>query len=429
MDTSRRQTRNAKLYRGADTWRRGHALAFELSSELAGRSQQSGPTMNQRSIAIVTSIHSDFDSRIWKHARGLVRAGYDVNFICPWKIKSGSQYEGVHFHTFERVTHRGLRPFQIPRRMMAKLVPILRRVQLVHFHDIDILPWMTLLSFLKPVVYDVHENYPEEMLVREWIPKPFRRVLHFGVYWVQLFCSLKIRNVVLVAPSYDSGFTSNYLRRIYFRNLATVELMKHVAPDYLTRSPGVIFTGSQYVNNGTLLLLNIAEICKRSAPDLPFYLTDRFEDLAFRARVVESIEARQLTNIHFLPNVKPHELMPVLNRATVAVSPSLRVPQQIKGFHTKLYEYMAAGLPMVASELPHESELIGKNNCGILARPEDPESFAAAILELAHNRERAFELGKNGQTAFHNYYSWESELPKLLDFYDHILEHQTDLSR
>jgi len=368
----------------------GAGWAVEGIQESNPRSEYRSETMNQRRVAIVTSIHPDFDSRVWKHAKGLARAGYDVNFVCPWKIKSGSQYDGVNFHTFERVTSRGLRPFQIPGRVLDKLLPLLKQVQLVHFHDIDILPWMTLLSFFKPVVYDVHENYPEEMMVREWIPKPFRHVLRFGVYWVQLICSMKIRNVVLVAPSYDSGFTSDYLRRIYFRNLATLELTKHVAPDYLTRPPAVIFTGSQYPNNGSLLYLDIAEICKRSDPELPFYVTDRFASSAFRARVLGMIEQRQLTNIRLLPNVKPHELMRMLNRATVAVSPSLRVPQQIKGFHTKLYEYMAAGLPVVASDLPHESELITKSNCGILALPEEPASFAEAILKLAHDRRHAF---------------------------------------
>jgi glycosyltransferase involved in cell wall biosynthesis len=377
--------------------------------------------MKPRSIAIVTSIHPDFDSRIWKHAKGLARAGYEVNFICPWTVESGTTYDGVRFHTFKRATDRVLRSLQIPRRILARLLPLLGQVQLVHFHDIDILPWMTFLSFFKPVVYDVHENYPEEMMVREWIPKPFRHLLRIGVYWVQLACSMKIRNVVLVAPSYDAGFTSEYFRRIYFRNLATLELMKDVADDYLTRPAAIIFTGSQYQNNGTLLYLEIAALCKQSAPDLPFYVTDRFASGAFKSRVLELIGKKQLTNVHFLPNVKPHELMPILNRATIAVSPSLRVPQQVKGFHTKLYEYMAAGLPIVASDLPHETELIGRNNCGILARPEEPESFASAILRLVKDRDFAYQLGMNGQSSFANYYSWESELPKLLTFYDHIL--------
>jgi glycosyltransferase involved in cell wall biosynthesis len=378
--------------------------------------------MNRRSVAIVTSIHPDFDSRVWKHAKGLARAGYDVHFVCPWKVENGATVDGVRFHTFTRVTNRALRSFQIPSRILARLLPILGQVQLVHFHDLDILPWMMLLSFFKPVVYDVHENYPEEMMVRDWIPRPFRHLLRFGVYWIQLVCSMKIRNIVLVAPSYDSGFTSPYLRRIYFRNLATLDLVKDVAPDYLERPPAVIFTGSQYENNGSLLYLEIAAICKQSAPELPFYVTDRFASAAFKNRVLAIIEQKQLTNIQFLPNVKPHELMHTMNRATIAVSPSLRVPQQVKGFHTKLYEYMAAGLPMVASDLPHESELIGKNNCGILARPEEPESFAAAILRLARDPGLAFQMGQNGQTAFKNNYSWETELPKLLDFYDRILE-------
>lgn len=348
--------------------------------------------------------------------------GYEVYLVCPWKLKTGEVRDGVHFHTFEPVPSRALRLFLIPGRVLRSLLPILGLVQLVHFHDIDLLPWMALLSFVKPVVYDVHENYPEEMLVRDWIPKPLRRILRFTVYWGQFILGMKIRNIVLVAPSNEHGFTNRYFRKTYFRNFATLDLLEGVAPDYLSRPSAVIFTGSQYVNNGTLLYLDIAECCKNVLPNVPFYMTDRFGHQAFRQQVLDSIKERKLDNVEFLPNVKPHHLMQMMNRATIAVSPSLRVPQQIKGFHTKLYEYMAASLPVVASDLPHEVQLIGGNSSGILAQPENPKSFADAIIALVNDREHAFNLGQKGQNAFREKYSWESELPQLLAFYNGILE-------
>lgn len=379
-------------------------------------------TMKKRSISIVTSIHPDFDSRIWKHAKGLAGAGYEVHFVCPWKVPSGEVREGVFFHTFKRVTNRSLRPFQIPVRILGTLLPLLSCVQLVHFHDIDILPWMAMLSFAKPTVYDVHENYPEEMMVKDWIPNSLRHLLRFGVYWVQFMFSMKIRNIVLVAPSYNSGFTSRHFRKVYFRNFATLELLEGVAHDYLLRRPAVVFTGSQYINNGTLLYLDIAELCKDLIPEVPFYMTDRFGNQAFRQEVLDAIKRRKLTNVEFVPNVKPQDLMEVMNRATIAVSPSLRVPQQINGFHGKLYEYLAASLPIVASDLPHETQLIGGNSCGILAQPENPQSFVDGIVKLARDREYAIKLGQNGQNAFRERFSWEAELPGLLKFYDQILD-------
>jgi glycosyltransferase involved in cell wall biosynthesis len=210
--------------------------------------------------------------------------------------------------------------------------------------------------------------------------------------------------------------------RYIFANLATLDLLEDVALDHRVRPQAVIFTGSQYVNNGTLLYLDIAELCKNEIPWVKFYLTDfSFASPAFRQQVLDSIKSRELTNIELLSNVKPHELMHLLNRATIAISPTLRVPQQIKGFHLKLYEYLAASLPIVASDLPHEVALIASNQCGILAQPENPQSFANAIVKLVRNREFACRLGKNGQNAFKEKYPWESELPKLLECYDRIL--------
>jgi glycosyltransferase involved in cell wall biosynthesis len=112
--------------------------------------------------------------------------------------------------------------------------------------------------------------------------------------------------------------------------------------------------------------------------------------------------------------------MSLLNEATIAISPNLRVPTQEKGIHTKLFEYMAAGLPIVASDLPNQIEYVGGANAGLLARPEEPETFVEALAELVSDRPHAHKLGLNGQRAFLERYCWETQMPSLIAFYNAI---------
>ena len=314
-------------------------------------------------VAIVTSIHPDFDSRIWKHAKSLAARGHAVHLVCPWNV-ARETISGVQLHPFPRVLSRRMRPLQIPVRLMRQLMPLLREVDLVHFHDIDILPWMSLLSAFKPVVYDIHENYAEEMRVRDWIPSGLRTLLAFAVRWGQIAFAWPVRNVVLVTRAQEPDFSSKRFRRFYLMNYASLEFSKGTEDDYSVRKDAVIFSGSQHVSNGSLLLLDIAERMQRRHPGLSFYTVDRFASLQFRTHVLAEIARRELRNVELLPNLKPHELITTLNRATIAISPNLRVPQQIHGVHTKLFEYMAAGLPVVASDLPHQVEVIGGNQAG-----------------------------------------------------------------
>jgi glycosyltransferase involved in cell wall biosynthesis len=114
--------------------------------------------------------------------------------------------------------------------------------------------------------------------------------------------------------------------------------------------------------------------------------------------------------------------MTVLNRGTIGISPNLRTANQEKAIPTKLFEYMAAGLPIVTSNLPNQIRIIDEARAGLLAQPEDPASFAAAIRELVRDPSLARQLGSNGQRAFRECYSWDSQMPALLDFYRAAVE-------
>lgn len=368
-------------------------------------------------VAIVTSIHPDFDARIWKYAKCLAARGHAVHLVCPWKVADNDTLSGVRFHTFARVLSGKARLLQLPARILRKLIPIFCEIDLVHFHDIDLLPWMSLLSMAKPVIYDVHENYPEEMLVRDWFPLSVRNLLAGVVRWGQFGLAWPITNVVLVTPAQERDFGRACFNPLHIKNFASIELLEGVEDNYCSRTAAVVFTGSHHENNGSLLLLEIAERIQTRRPGLRFYTTDRFASAQFRPRMLAEIERRRLRNLVFVPYVKSDELMGVLNRATIAISPNLRVWQQIHGIHTKLFEYMAAGLPVIASDLPYQVEVVAGNQAGLLAQPEDAESFVAAIERLVDDPAYAEDLGRHGQRAFRAQYCWEKQMETLERYY------------
>lgn len=379
------------------------------------------PTTHTFRIAIVTSIHADFDARLWKYAKVLRHLGHEVHMVCPWAVQAG-EMEGVIFHPFDRVVRRWARPFQVPWRLGQALLPLLPRVDVVHFHDIDILPWMTLIALIKPVIYDVHENYPEEILSRQRIPRILRRALSTAVRWMQIGCGAVIRNIILVADSQHKDLVGPTLHKTMVMNYATVELLRDVTQDYMTRPEALIFLGSQHENNGSMLLVEIADRLRERLPGMKIYAIDRFADPAYRQKLLDKVTHRGLQdNYVLLPNVKPQSIMGYLNRCTIAVTCNLRVPQQINGVHTKLFEYMAAGLPTVASDLPHQVTTLSDANNGLLAKPEDPNSFVDAICQLAADRERARQLGLNGQRCFVERYSWESQANVIQGLYERVM--------
>ncbi len=95
-------------------------------------------------------------------------------------------------------------------------------------------------------------------------------------------------------------------------------------------------------------------------------------------------------------------------------------PNYLNSQPVKLFEYMCAGIPVIASDFPICREIVVRAGCGILVNPLDAREIAGAMeYLLAHPRE-AKEMGRRGYQAILERYNWANEEKILLRFYSEL---------
>jgi glycosyltransferase involved in cell wall biosynthesis len=111
----------------------------------------------------------------------------------------------------------------------------------------------------------------------------------------------------------------------------------------------------------------------------------------------------------------------VLHRAVAGLVTFLPLPNHIDAQPNKMFEYMSAGVPVIASHFPLWREIVEGNRCGICVDPLQPAAIAEAIDFLIANPLEAERMGRSGQKAVQERYNWAIEEQKLLAFYGALL--------
>lgn len=114
------------------------------------------------------------------------------------------------------------------------------------------------------------------------------------------------------------------------------------------------------------------------------------------------------------------EIRMIFGRSMAGLVTLHPTPACLGSFPVKKFEYMAAGLPVIASNFPLWREIEG-NECGVCVDPFDPVAIAAAIDRLVDDSDLARRMGENGRRAVHERYNWGVEEKKLLALYGKLL--------
>jgi glycosyltransferase involved in cell wall biosynthesis len=363
----------------------------------------------------MTSVHPPFDPRIFhKEAQTLVQAGYEVVLIAPYD-KGSERVDGVHIIGLPRYKRRFYRPLNWWRILRTALR---QEADVYHFHDPELLPvgWLLKQPRGRHVIYDCHEYYAEAMVARMWIPRILRPLARIAFEVFESLIASSLSAVVVVADNQllsFKGATLLYNFPIKESFAASTSVVRN------TRQ--LICVGQLSRSRGVFVLVELMRLLKKHE-DVELLLLGRFDSEGTKDEVQSLVADADLSErIHFLGQIPYKELRSYLLQATVGLVPLQPTSQYLKGIPTKMFEYMACGLPIVASDLPPIRQFMGDLDCGLLVDPISPQAYSEAILYLLDHPDEAQRMGENGRRAVEEKYNWEPQGQKLLRLYEELL--------
>jgi glycosyltransferase involved in cell wall biosynthesis len=366
-------------------------------------------------VWMLTSVHPALDSRIFfREAKAASAAGYEVTVLAP--DPPASRVDGID-----------VRRLPGPRGRLGRIVrwPILfaialrARADIYQIHDPELLPWAVALRLLtrRAVVYDSHEFFSESILRKDWLPVRTRRPIAWLAERVEKNAARVLSAVVVVTPEMAERF------RPYQREVVTVMNLPPstaIRASDAPRDRAAIYVGLISRDRGLGILYETARTVRAELPDFELRVLGTIDWSGLEEQRRRSDDEWAAVGVRFLGNVRNPEVADRLAKAGVGWLP--RTPgTALLAWPLKLGEYMVAGLPIVASDMPVQAKVIREADCGTIVAEYSGAAHGAAIAAFLADPQQAREYGQRGLAYASANLTWEAQARHLTDLYARLV--------
>lgn len=362
-------------------------------------------------VVHMTSAHSAFDSRVFhKECVTLAASGYEV--IELTNHAENVSKDGVQVYGLGRSRGR-LHRFAKSWKMLLAALQL--DADMYHFHDPELLPCGVLLrAFGKNVIYDIHEDLPRTVSYKRYIPRWCRAAAAVAIEAGEDLFAFCMSGLVAATPTIGKRFRRLNSRTVVVSNFPIEdELVSPAATTWQSRDRAIVYIGGISEERGIFELLSAVEHCS-SSPAPQLHLAGLWFDGSLQQKAQSTRGWKSVTWHGMLDRQGVRDLLSRARAGLVVLHPE---PNFVCSQPIKLFEYMAAGIPVIASDFPLWRQIIEESGCGILVDPSQPHEIAAAIDHLITNQAEAERMGRNGRAAVEQRFNWSREKTTLLDFY------------
>ena len=284
-----------------------------------------------------------------------------------------------------------------------------------------------LLARLKrvPFLFEVRDLWPSFAIAVGVLKNPL--LIRMSL-WLERFLYRRADRVMVNSPGYVAHVTERGALR------ERVELVPNGAdPDMFDpandgaafRSANrlenkfvLLYAGAHGMSNDLTVVLESASLLARTNPEIQIvFLGDGKEKPVLQKQAAKM----GLSNVIFLPPVAKSGMASALAGADACLAILKPIEEYKTTYPNKVFDYMAAGRPVVLAIDGVIREVVEAAGCGVFAQPGDPTTLAAAIQELAADRAKARQMGMAGRKYLETHFSRSAEAKKLTEILEELV--------
>jgi len=369
-----------------------------------------------KKVCHVTSVHPPEDGRIFrKECVSLANAGYDVSLV-----QQGGSYEkdGVHIVGVGAIpASRKERMFRFSKKVYETALNV--DADIYHLHDPELLLYALKLKRKgKKVIFDSHERYTELFAIKGYLPRWCRGLIAFAYGTLERYVLRRIDGLVFPCLLQGKNPMEGRCPHIAIVNNVALlnEMYDHYDPNLEKYERSICYLGGLNHDRGITHIVKTA-----AAADCTAYLGGNFDSRAYQTQL-ESME--EYSHVKYLGVLDRQQARELLMHCRIGMANLLNVSQynRYDNMPTKVYEYMALGLPVILSRAPYNEKMMQQYQFGVCVDPENVEEMAAVIRYLLEHPEEMRRMGENGRRAVKEEFNWGVEEKKLFALYEEILK-------
>lgn len=365
-------------------------------------------------ILIATTVHSPFDPRVYyKQFISLKKQYADVHILLP-RSRSLSALSD-DFYTFpvpDGRINRFLTSFYLLRELRQ------RKADLIIIHDPELLPIFLYFALLSktPVIYDVHEDYPNYFMQKEYLGRCTQKAV-----------ALLYRLLERTAYKFFAGFifADHFTRDKYFAGKSkTVVIYNYpllVKRSQLKKEYDLIYPGSLHSGLHVRLLAIADELEKRKKP-LRLYIIGKNVSPEIRDDVERARSRLKYIDILFDADLTFKQVQELIGRSKIGLIPLPPTDKYKNNIPTKLFEYLLNGLPQIGTDISSISFFLGNLHCGFCIKEDHyAVDYANKVEFILNDYDHFQKLACAESSVWLAKWNWAVEEKKLFSFVDETM--------